>query len=258
MVSNTDYIGIENVSKAIELSKLTKFTISRANANGHYTPIFDCLDSDSNTTAVDQFNEIAKILNPSIPYKITLFDFAEVLEDENGQTKIKKGRNNTKKNFFTFILSSSANIQSNSQQPNNFQGFDMASMRAELIKDISKQQEENIILKEITELKKRFAELDEEEEEEEEEQINGLGGIDKSQLAQIVGLINMFKPNNQPPTINGADENNQTTFKDNINKAIKTLYKHNKQLDTDLLKLSEIAENKPDTFNMLISTLRTM
>ena len=63
MISNTDYIGIENVAKAIELSKLTKFTISRANANGHYTPIFDCLDSDSNTTAVEQFNEIAKILN---------------------------------------------------------------------------------------------------------------------------------------------------------------------------------------------------
>ena len=258
MVTNTDYIGIENVAKAIELSKLTKFTISRANANGHYTPIFDCLDSDSNTTAVDQFNEIAKILNPSIPYKITLFDFAEVLEDENGNKKINKGRNNTKKNFFTFILSSSAQIQTNSQQPNNFSGFDMASMRAELIKDISKQQEENIILKEITELKKRFAELDEEEEEEEEENNNGLGGIDKAQLAQIVGLINMFKPNNQPPTINGADENSQTTFKNNINKAIKTLYKHNKNLDTDLLKLSEIAENKPDTFNMLISTLRTM
>ena len=258
MISNTDYIGIENVAKAIELSKLTKFTISRANANGHYTPIFDCLDSDSNTTAVDQFNEIAKILNPSIPYKITLFDFAEVLEDENGNTKIKKGRNNTKKNFFTFILSSSVQIQTNNQQQqhNSLQGFDMASMRAELIKDISKQQEENIILKEITELKKRFAELDEEEEEEEEEK--GLAGIDKTQIAQIVGLINMFKPTNQPPTINGADETNQDIFKNNINKAIKTLYKHNKQLDTDLLKLSEIAENKPDTFNMLISTLRTM
>lgn len=256
MISNTDYIGIENVAKAIELSKLTKFTISRANANGHYTPIFDCLDSDSNSTAVEQFNEIAKILNPAIPYKITLFDFAEVLEDENGNKKINKGRNNTKKNFFTFILSS-AQVQTNSQQPNsNFSGFDLQSMRAELIKDISKQQEENIILKEITELKKRFAELDEEDEEEEEEK--GLAGIDKTQLAQIVGLINMFKPTNQPPSINGPDENQQDIFKNNINKAIKTLYKHNKQLDTDLLKLSEIAETKPDTFNMLISTLRTM
>ena len=41
-------------------------------------------------------------------------------------------------------------------------------------------------------------------------------------------------------------------------KALKTLYKYDKNLDTDLLKLSEIAENKPDTFNMLINTLRQM
>ena len=67
-----DYLGQENVSRAIELSKLTKFTISRAGNNGLFTPIFECLDSDSNTNAVEQFNEVAKILNNSICYCVEI------------------------------------------------------------------------------------------------------------------------------------------------------------------------------------------
>lgn len=65
----------------------------------------------------------------------------------------------------------------------------------------------------------------------------------------------MFK-NNTPAVLNGTEE--QGTRTENINKAIKLLYKHDKQLDTDLLKLAEIAETKTETFNMLISTLRNM
>lgn len=253
---NVDFIGVENVSKAIELSKLTKFTIYRASEKGHYTPIFECVDSDSNETAVEQFNELAKLLNPYIQYKITLFDFAEINEDSNGKPILKKAKHNTKKHYFTFTLNTAPSLQPSQQPTTQTLGLDVASLRADILKELSKSQEENLILKEIAELKKKFAELDEEEEEEEEE--NGLAGIDKNQLGQIIGLINMFKPQNQPPTINGTDEKTPDVFKSNINKAIKTLYKYNKQLDTDLLKLSEIAESKPDTFNMLLSTLRSM
>jgi len=95
------------------------------------------------------------------------------------------------------------------------------------------------------------------EEEEEEKEVNGISPDMAQQMAQIMGIINMFKKPNTPPTINGAEET-QSNFKENINKALKTLYKYDKNLDTDLLKLSEIAENKPDTFNMLINTLRQM
>lgn len=253
---NVDFIGIENVSKAIELSKLTKFTIYRASEKGHYTPIFECIDSDSNETAVEQFNELAKLLNPYIQYKITLFDFAETSLDANGQPVVKKGNNKTqKRHYFTFTLNTAPSLQPSQQPTNPNLGLDVASLRADILKELSKSQEENAILKEIAELKKKFAELDEEEEEEEE---SGLAGIDKNQLGQIIGLINMFKPQNQPTTINGTDEKTPDIFKSNINKAIKTLYKYDKQLDTDLLKLSEIAESKPDTFNMLLSTLRSM
>jgi len=156
-----DYLGQENVSRAIELSKLTKFTISRAGNNGLFTPIFECLDSDSNTNAVEQFNEVAKILNNNITYKITLFDFAEIDTDENGTQKIKKrgGGRDHKKNTFTFILNNTAlNYQANQQPTQQNLGVDLANLRADIIKEISKQQEENLILKEINELKKKFAE----------------------------------------------------------------------------------------------------
>ena len=77
-----------------------------------------------------------------------------------------------------------------------------------------------------------------------------------------MGLVNMFRNNQQPPVINGVDEVAEFTYLDikkaNINKAIKILYKYNPNLDTDLLKLSQLAETKTDTFNMLITTLRSM
>lgn len=71
-----------------------------------------------------------------------------------------------------------------------------------------------------------------------------------------MGLINMFKTNDNKAIINGIDANQ--TKKDNLNKAIKILYKYDNQLDIDLLKLSELAETKTETFNMLINSLRTM
>ena len=39
---------------------------------------------------------------------------------------------------------------------------------------------------------------------------------------------------------------------------IKILHKNNTQLDKDLIKLAELSENKPETFKMLLSTLRSM
>jgi hypothetical protein len=93
------------------------------------------------------------------------------------------------------------------------------------------------------------------DEEDEEEEDNSVAGIQPDQIAQIMGLVNMFK-NSSPAILNGTEE--QGTRTENINKAIKILYKHDKSLDTDLLKLAEIAETKTETFKMLINTLRSM
>ena len=258
-MQNIDIIGLDNILKYIEASKLSKFTICRANANGNFVPVFECLNSNNNETAVNEFRRWAEVINNNVPYKIMLFDFAEFTTDDNGNVKPIKSKGKSGKIESIFVINS---VPQTSYQPQNDKlngGYDLASLRAEIINEISKKQEENAILKEIAELKQKFAELDEEEEEEEEEETqNGIAGINGEQLNQIMGLINMFKQTNQPNAINGTVETDNETFKVNINKAIRILYKHDKQLDSDLLKLSEIAENKPDMFKMLLSTLRTM
>lgn len=253
-----DIQGKENVIKFIEASKLSKFSILRAGNTGYNIPIFECLNSNDNSNAVIEFNKIADILSPNIPYKIKLFDYAEEVTNANGDIKIKKSKFASNKMEVIFVINTALNFQATQQpttaQVGNPQAFDIVNLRAEIIKDIAKSQEESAILNEIKELKIKFAELEEEEEEADEK--TGIGGINQDQISQLFGLINMFKTNNQPATINGIDENQNK--KDNLNKAIKILYKYDNQLDTDLLKLSEIAETKPDTFNMLISTLRNM
>jgi hypothetical protein len=259
-MQNVDIIGIDNVIKYIKASKLSKFTISRANTNGSYLSVFECLNSNNNENAVNEFTRWAEIINNSMPYKIVLFDFAEVTTDDYGNDKVKKTKGKSGKMESIFLINQSHSFVNNQQgtKDNNI-GFDLQSMRNDIINEISKKQEENIILTEIRNLSQRLNNLENEEEEEEEKP--NIGGVNMEQIGQIMGLLNMFKPTNTPPVINGTEtqsEQHKQVFKDNLNKAIKVLYKYDTQLDLDLLKLSEIAENKPDTFNMLISTLRNM
>jgi hypothetical protein len=99
--------------------------------------------------------------------------------------------------------------------------------------------------------------MSEEEEEEEEEKsvLEGLNGINIANIVTLLQGLNLMKaPAKQ--AINGIDDNSE--FKTNINKAIKTLYKNNPKLDSDLLKLADISETNPSMFNMLLNTLRTM
>jgi len=246
-----DVIGIENILKYIEAAKLSKFTIMRIGNSGASTPVFECIESDSNANAVNEFKRWAEVVNNSIPYKILLFDFAEVNIDEAGAKNIKKSRNKGNKMEFNFVINTAPSYQTNPEQKSqiNGGGFDLASLRADIINELHKKQEESAILTEIKQLSNRLTLIEEEEEEEEESAIAG----DNSQITQLLGLINMFKGDQKPPVINGIDEQ-----RDNINKAIKILYKNDPALDQDLLKLAKLSEEKPDTFNMLLKTLRSM
>jgi len=247
-----DILGLENVVSYIQATKLSKFIIQRAGGNAQAIPVFECIDSESNGNAINEFSKWASVMNNAIPYKITLFDFANITTNEKGETKIEKSKSKSGKTEITFVINTALQIQNTSQQPNQM-GYDAASLRADIIKDIRKEQEESAVLNEIKRLSARLDELDEDDEEEEESEGSGagLGGLDATQLQSIMGLVNLFKTPTTPTTINGVDEQ-----KDNINKAIKILYKHDKSLDTDLLKLADLAENKPDTFKMLLETLR--
>jgi hypothetical protein len=252
-----DIIGIENVLKYIESTKKTKFSIYRATGtNGAYMPVFECLESDTNANAVSKFRDWAEVVNNNVPYKLIVYDFAEVTIAEDGTKKIKKASERNGKMESVFILNNTftQGQQANQQNQNNSGGYDLAALRESIVSDLAKKHEESAILKEIAELRQRFLDMDAEEEEEEEPD-NSIAGIQPDQIAQIMGLVNMFK-SQAPAVLNGTEE--QGTRTENINKAIKLLYKHDKQLDTDLLKLAEIAETKTETFNMLITTLRSM
>jgi len=252
-----DITGSDNVIKYIKAAAMSKFSIQKVNGNGNFTTMFDCVDSNTVDSAVKQFEKLTDVLNQNIVYKIVLFDFADISQDTAGATIIKKAKNGARRLDAFFILNNSAvNVQAGTTQNNTYMP-DVATLKAELLKDIAKQQEDNLILQELKILKSKFAEMEEEEEEEETE---GIAGIKPEQLTQIMGLVNMFKTGGAAATINGeavtAEVTDDRSAK--LNKAIKILYKHDKELHNDLLKLAEIAETKTDTFNMLISTLRGM
>jgi hypothetical protein len=256
-----DIIGTDDVLKYIEATKLSKFTVQRSNGSG-YIPCFECIDSESNSNAINEFRKWSELIKNNIAYKLSCFDVAEVITDANGNEKIKKSNKRSGKMECTFVLNTNgANFGSTKNDHNEMQSFDMNDFKKQVIREIAEKNEQNEILNEIRSLKQKFAEL-EEEEEEEEKPGSSIAGIPSEQITQILGLVNMFRGNQQPPVINGVDEvadfSELDIKKQNINKAINILYKYDKNLDTDLLKLSNLAETKTDTFNMLINTLRSM
>lgn len=252
-----DIIGIDDVLKYIEATKLSKFTVQRQNGAG-YIPCFECLDSETNANAVNEFSKWASIIKNNMPYKLSVFDVAEVVLDANGNEKIKKSAKRSGKMECTFILNQQYNnIGVNKNEPETH--FDQNDFRKQVIKEIAEQNEKNEILNEIKALRLKFAELEEEDDDEPIEE-GSIAGISGSQISQIMGLVNLFKQQ-QNPSLNGTVEPNIIDVniqKDNINKAIKILYKNDKQLDTDLLKLAELSETKNETFTMLLQTLRNM
>jgi len=250
-----DIIGTENVMKYIEVSKLSKFTID-ANKSGHFICVFECINSNSNETALLEFSKWADFINQNQNYKITLFDIVETTITSTGQEKQNKTKNKNGKMSATFILNENYNTKP--QSINGQNNFDEESLIKKLTHRIVEEQSNNAILNEIKNLSDRLNRMELEEEEEEENTENGIGGIPANQIEQIMGLVNLFK-NNKSPAINGIENNNveiQNDFKNNINKAIKILAKNNKNLDKDLLKLADMSENRKETFNMLLETLR--
>lgn len=259
-----DIIGIEDVLKYIEATKLSKFTVQRSNGAG-YIPCYECIDSETNANAVNEFRKWAEIVKNNMAYKLNCFDMAEVIIDANGNEKLKKSNKRSGKMECTFVLNQGYqnSFAGNKTEQLEHQHFDMADFRKQVIKEIAEQNEKNEILNEIKSMKLELAQLKQlDEEEEEEDEKPTIAGIPSDQITQIMGLVNMFRGSQSPPVINGADEIADFTDLDikkaNLNKAIKILYKYDPNLDTDLLKLSQLAETKTDTFNMLITTLRSM
>jgi hypothetical protein len=251
-----DVIGIDNIIENIKLTGLTKFSIERVGANKGSLPIFELLNSNSNDKAVLEFKKWASIFNNTIPYKITLFNKLDTSVDEFGNEKQSKSKSKTEKSEFYFRINDNPSNFSFATQTHNLNGVaDRESIRREILKE----QEDNDIKNQIAMLSAKIDGMmaDEDEDEDEDKGIlDGLNGLNISNIVTLLQGLNLMKQNNvNKNAINGVDN---TEFKDNINKAIKILYKNNNKLDSDLLKLAEISENNPNMFNMLLNTLRGM
>jgi hypothetical protein len=251
-----DVIGIDNIVENIKLTGLTKFSIERVGSSKGSLPIYELLNSNSNDRAVLEFRKWASIFNNTIPYKITLFNKLETSVDEFGNEKQSRSKGKAEKSEFYFRINESpSNHGYGTQQQSLYGVADRDMIRRELLKE----QDDNEIKKQIAQLSAKIDGMMSEEEDEEEEKgiLEGLNGLNIANIVTLLQGLNLMKQtNNNKQAINGVEDNSE--FKNNINKAIKTLYKNNPKLDTDLLKLADISETNPSMFNMLLNTLRGM
>lgn len=246
-----DFIGTEAVEQFIISSKKKKFTIIRGGGQ-QALPLFDCLETETNEDALNEFKRIASVLNKGVTYKIILFDEMELTNGEDGQVRIKKKGSRAGKIEALFALSSNIGYSYDQDQKTST-SINYDEMKKNIVSELLTAQREDALLNELKALRAKVEALEglEEEEEEDSTEING------NNLQQIMGLVSMLKAAGSNATINGDADTNLSKI-DNINAALRILSKYDKQLDTDLLKLADIAEKNPQQFNMLLSMLRSM
>ena len=245
-----DIIGLNKILDCIKGSSFTKLAVYRYPQNSGNIPVFEKLNAKSNHELVKDFNEWGKNIDNSVIYEINLFDNVLVSFDENGQEKLK--RDNAKNGKAKFYIQFKKDTNNNSYS--NGSNTDMATIVGLVSENLRKSQEDNLILKELADLKSKITIMEEDEDEEEE---TGLAGLKPENIGQFISALQMLSGNNSQPTttvINGVIDEK----KENIKKAIGILYKYDPDLDQDLLKLSSLAENNNATFKMLLTTLRNM
>lgn len=245
----TDINGANQVANYMEMAGMTKFIISRVGQHKNNPPIFEHIEKGTNERAVTKFREWSSITDNNLPYEMYLFNSIEDSEMIGEEVRNKKSG---KVNKFTFCLNKQNNalqVQAQRQpdQQNNFQEqIENALMKQQL------KYENNEVLKKLAEMEQRFSDM---ENEEEEDDASELSGLNNPNLMNIVAMLGKALNGSPKPTIINGLQPEQIK---NINVAIKTLSKYDEFLDTDLLKLSNLAETNTATFEMLLKTLRNM
>jgi hypothetical protein len=248
----TDYIGANSVAKAMEMSKLKKFIISRVGAHKNSVPVFEHAENSTNDRAINVFREWASNTDNSLPYEMVLFnDKADYdLSEEKSGTKVSR-------NKIVFLLNKKENIQQAPVRQNVDELVENAVLKMQMKFDaIQSKQQENELLKRIEMLDQKLNSYIEDEEEEEENENQILSGLNNPNIINLITLLSSSLSGKKAPAtqINGISEEKQK----NIDKAISILSRYDESIDTDLLKLSSLAENQTGTFEMLLKTLRSM
>lgn len=250
----TDYTGVKSVAQIIEHTGLTKFIISRIASTRNSAPVYEFLTGTSNAKALDAFNKWASITENTNLYEMLLFNELVTNGEEADEEKKAHNRNKSKSLKFTFTLTKQVPYN---QQPQT-QNIDVAqAIENALLKhtQLTEEKESNRKIQALeTKIDALINAADDDDDDNDDEQLSGLNNPN---LVNLIGLLTKLTgQKTTPPPINGIKLSDEKIK--NINAAIKKLYKYDDEIDSDLLKLAEIAENNNATFKMLLNSLRTM
>jgi hypothetical protein len=281
-----EYLGIEAVANAIQQSKLTKMVIVRVSDGKRSVPVFENLHCDSNGKLVESFKKWAYNILQSNPTNNTTYEIllgneksldtsdeeAQEFASEEYRPKLKTSGRGVSKMRFLFQLSN-GNPYINAPQLQSLNGNyvskdEISNIVAEALAKQAEKDKQDKLLKRIDELEQIIN--GENEDYEEDENIDKVDRImDRGEriLDRLENwgkkkkVVEEKKEVEKAEAVNGVSDISKATGRDikaNINKAITTLYKHNKDLDLDLLKLAEIAEKNALYFKTMIKSLREL
>ena len=251
-----DVFGVHAVCSLIEQSCLTKFCIYKDGVGKHTPPVFEFIKvGATNSQARDCFSKWAGNVmsggnGNANTYDILLFNDIEVVNEGGEDERIVKTQSKRNKLRFSFALSSV-------RATDNHSSTDAQSI-GELIKlsiaSAMAERDKLDLLTKINALESRLNEQEDEDEPQEQSTQNrlleGLGAI-------ILSKLGGSSPP-APSVLNGVNDHPEGEVLANINKSISILWKHNKKLDADLLKLSALAENNKTQFDFLLNALRSL
>jgi hypothetical protein len=241
-----DFVGLNKIVDVIKSSGFVKCSIYRYPNSTGSLPVFQKLNTKNNHELCTQFIDWGKHIDNNVVYEVTLFNNVDTVVDETGQEKVSKTKSKDDKAKFLVQFKKEASITATG-------GNDINTIVGLVADKINKANEENILMNEIKSIKDKLSQLESEDEDEDESDLGALNPNNLNMLMSAIQMLNPNKPNNTT-VINGLSDDK----KSNIQKALKVLYKHDPDLDTDLLKLSDLAENNNATFKMLLTTLRNM
>ena len=240
----TDYTGSSAIVALIEHTQCTKFIISRIGTHRNSFPVFEHLERGNVDRTIAAFNRWASISDNCLPYEIELFNDLDDLTPIEGTKSKKRGK--TFKG--TFVLNKEQSYQVAPNQPANVsEAIENALMKMQL------KNQESELLKRLDAMDQKINDAILGDDEDEEDDADMLSGLQSPAITSLIGLLNkaLSKP---APAVNGISDEKKA----NITKAVDILAKYDENIDTDLLKLASIAENNNATFNMLLSSLRSM
>lgn len=254
-----DCVGVHSIANIIRQSGLVKMSIQKYGMPRGTMPIFEDLQSKTNDRIVKCFTDWANTIQQGNPYNDTVYEltlFNDVdLDPEQDESEAKKGYGKKNKMRFAFQLFRAGS----NQHENKVTGAGSGAGSGVEIGQL-----EILIAKLIDEkINKRFAEIEEriEDIEADIDEIGEIGeqdnGKNEQMLDRLLGILDKSTATKKTPanaTINGIERDKKEVL-ENINKAVKILYKHDPELDLHLLKLADLAENNKPVFNTVISKL---